>query len=98
MKGAAPVRIAAVIPPTTRPDTSAPVVEGLKAFGLQRMLVVDDASDGWHRGAGPAGGAEVLRLEPGPGGGKGQVMRAGIERIRNDDFDYYLFLDGGWAA
>lgn len=90
----APLRIEAVIPAHDEADSIVGVVEGLKSFGLQRILVVDDASGDATGERARAAGAEVLRLEPGQGGGKGQVMHAGIERIRNDDFDYYLFVDG----
>ena len=92
MKG--PVRIEAVIPAHNEADTISGVVEGLKPFGLQRILVVDDASEDATGTAAAAAGAEVLRLDPGMGGGKGQVMQAGIRRLWSDDFDYYLFLDG----
>jgi glycosyltransferase involved in cell wall biosynthesis len=70
-----------------------PVLEGLKPFGLDRLLVVDDGSGDGTGAVARAAGAEVLRLEPGLGGGKGQAMRAGIAHLRSDDFDYYLFLD-----
>nr|WP_275976021.1 glycosyltransferase family 2 protein [Geothrix oryzisoli] len=62
-------------------------------FGLHRILVVDDGSSDATGATAAAHGAEVLRLESGEGGGKGQAMRAGIARLRSDDFDFYLFLD-----
>lgn len=88
------VRIAALIPAHNEAATIAGVVQGLAPFRLQRLLVVDDASDDGTGDAARAAGAEVLRLEPGQGGGKAQVMRAGIAALRGDDFDFYLFLDG----
>lgn len=89
-----PPRIEAVIPAHNEAATIAAVVEGLKPFGLQRVLVVDDASDDGTGETAHRAGADVLRLEAGQGGGKGQVMQAGIRQIQRDDFDYYLFLDG----
>jgi glycosyltransferase involved in cell wall biosynthesis len=88
------LRIEAVIPAHNEAGNIGAVVEGLKAFELQRLLVVDDASEDGTGELARLAGAEVLRLERGAGGGKGQVMRAGIERLAGDDFDYYLFLDG----
>ena len=89
-----PLRIEAVIPAHNEAENIRAVVEGLAPFGLQRLLVVDDASEDGTGELARRAGAEVLRLEPGQGGGKGQVMRAGIERIKQDAFDYYLFIDG----
>jgi len=88
------LRIEAVIPAHNEAGTIGGVVAGLKPFHLQRILVVDDASEDATGEAARTAGAEVLRLEPGQGGGKGQVMQAGIECIKADAFDYYLFLDG----
>ena len=70
------------------------VVEGLRCFGLHRLLVVDDASSDGTGAIAEQAGAEVLRLAPGQGGGKGQVLRAGIAHLRPDAFEYYLFIDG----
>ena len=87
-------RIAALIAAHDEAAHIAAVVRGLKAFELHRILVVDDgSSDGTGTLAADAG-AEVLRLEPGQGGGKGQVLRAGIAHLKPDAFDYYLFVDG----
>jgi glycosyltransferase involved in cell wall biosynthesis len=71
----------------------APVLAGLRPFGLFRLLVVDDGSSDDTAKVAAASGAEVLRLDPGRGGGKGQAMRAGIAALKADDFDYYLFMD-----
>ena len=87
-------RIAALIPAHNEVGTIAAVVRGLAPFALQRLLVVDDASDDGTGEAARAAGAEVMRLEPGQGGGKAQAMKAGIRILRGDAFDYYLFLDG----
>ena len=70
------------------------VVAKLLPFGLQRILVVDDASLDDTAAIAESAGAEVLRLSAGEGGGKGQVLRAGIAQLRGADFDYYLFIDG----
>jgi glycosyltransferase involved in cell wall biosynthesis len=87
------VRIAAVIAAHDEAESIALVLGGLRPFGLHRVLVVDDGSADGTGAAAAAAGAEVLRLEPGQGGGKGQAMRAGIALLRADHFDFYLFLD-----
>ena len=89
-----PPRLAAVIAAHDEAAHIEGVVRGLRPFGLHRLLVVDDASTDGTGDLARAEGAEVLRLAPGQGGGKGQVMRAGIAHLASDDFDYYLFIDG----
>ncbi len=91
--GWAPVKIAAIIAAHDEAESIALVLGGLKPFGLHRILVVDDGSTDGTGAAAASAGAEVLRLEFGQGGGKGQAMRAGMARLRADDFDFYLFLD-----
>ncbi len=88
------MRVAAIIAAHDEADHVGGVVEGLRPFGLYRVLVVDDASQDDTGAVAKAAGAEVLRLAPGQGGGKGQALRAGIAHLAQDDFDYYLFLDG----
>lgn len=87
-------RIAALVPAHNEAGTIGAVLRGLAPFALQRIVVVDDGSDDGTGDAARAEGAEVLRLEPGHGGGKAQAMRAGIALLKPGDFDYYLFLDG----
>ncbi|WP_243383024.1 glycosyltransferase family 2 protein [Geothrix alkalitolerans] len=87
------MRIAAILAAHDEADHIGAVLEGLKPFGLQRVLVVDDGSSDCTGSVAAAHGAEVLRLEPGQGGGKGQALRAGIACLRPDAFDFYLFLD-----
>lgn len=87
-------RIAAIIAAHDEAQHVGAVVAGLKDFALYRILVVDDASVDGTGEIALRTGAEVLRLEPGQGGGKGQVLRAGIAHLRAEDFDYYLFIDG----
>jgi glycosyltransferase involved in cell wall biosynthesis len=87
------VRIAAILSAHDEAESIASVLNGLLRFGLHRVLVVDDGSADGTAAAAQAAGAEVLRLEPGRGGGKGQAMRAGIAHLQPDRFDYYLFLD-----
>lgn len=87
------MRIAAILAARDEADHIGAVLEGLKPFGLHRVLVVDDGSSDGTGSVAAAHGAEVLRLEPGQGGGKGQALRAGIARLRPDDFNFYLFLD-----
>ena len=87
------MRMAAILAAHDEADHIGPVLEGLKHFGLYRILVVDDGSSDGTSAVAVAAGAEVLRLEPGQGGGKGLAMRAGIAHLKADDFDYYLFLD-----
>ena len=87
-------RIGAIIAAHDEAEHIGGVIAGLLPFGLQRILVVDDASGDSTAAVAEAAGAEVLRLPAGQGGGKGQVLRAGIAHLRGDDFDYYLFIDG----
>ena len=87
------MRIAAILAAHDEADHIGPVLEGLRPFALHRVLVVDDGSADGTGSVASAQGAEVLRLEPGQGGGKGQALRAGIDRLKGDDFDFYLFLD-----
>ncbi len=88
------MRVAAIIAAHDEADHIGGVVTGLQPFGLYRILVVDDGSGDGTAEAAKAAGAEVLRLPPGQGGGKGQALRAGIAYLQADDFDYYLFIDG----
>ncbi len=88
------MRVTAIIAAHDEAPHIGGVVQGLRAFGLHRILVVDDASTDGTGDIAAREGAEVLRLEPGRGGGKGQVLRAGIAHVEHDPFDWYLFIDG----
>ena len=88
------MRIAAVIAAHDEADHIGVVVEGLRPFGLHRVLVVDDGSIDGTGAAAKAAGAEVLRLDPGQGGGKGLAIRAGLAHLAADDYDYCLLMDG----
>jgi glycosyltransferase involved in cell wall biosynthesis len=87
------VKIAAILAARVEAKALRGVLLGLAPFSLHRVLVVDDASSDGTGDVARAAGAEVLRLEPGQGGGKGQALRAGISHLRSDRFDFYLFLD-----
>lgn len=87
------MKLAAIIAAHDEADHIGPVLEGLRPFGLHRVLVVDDGSTDGTGAVAAAAGAEVLRLEARQGGGKGQAIRAGLAHLRGDAFDYYLFLD-----
>ncbi len=87
-------RIAALIAAHDEAAHIADVLRGLAPYRLHRILVVDDGSSDGTGELARAEGAEVLRLEPGQGGGKGQALRAGLDRLRTDTFDFCLFLDG----
>lgn len=88
-----PLRIAALIAAHDEAGQIGAVLRGLAPYRLHRILVVDDGSADGTGELALRAGAEVLRLEPGQGGGKGQALRAGIAQLRSDDFDFYLFLD-----
>lgn len=87
------MKLAAILAAHDEAEHIGAVLEGLRPFGLHRILVVDDGSTDGTGAVARAAGAEVLRLEPGQGGGKGQALRAGIAHLRGDAFDYYVFLD-----
>lgn len=87
-------RISAIIAAHDEAERLPEVLRGLAPFRLHRILVVDDGSSDGTGTLALREGAEVLRLEPGQGGGKGQALRAGIAFLKPDAFDYYLFLDG----
>jgi glycosyltransferase involved in cell wall biosynthesis len=87
------VKIAAILAAHNEAEAIGSVLAALAPFALHRILVVDDGSTDGTGAQAAAQGAEVLRLEPGQGGGKGQALRAGIARLQGDFFDYYLFLD-----
>lgn len=87
------MRIAAILAAHDEADHIRPVLEGLRPFKLHRLLVVDDGSTDGTAAVAAAAGAEVLRLEPGSGGGKGYALRAGIAHLKPDTFKFYLFLD-----
>ena len=89
-----PPRIAAIIAAHDEAEYIGDVVRGLSPYHLHRILVVDDASTDATAEEARSAGAEVLSLLPGMGGGKGQVLRAGLESLRGDAFEYYLFIDG----
>ncbi len=91
--GSAP-RIVAIIAAHDEAEHIGAVVRGLAPYHLHRVLVVDDASNDATGAEALAAGAEVLHLPPGTGGGKGQVLRSGIAKLQNDDFEFYLFIDG----
>lgn len=89
------IRIGAVIPAHDESATIGAVVEGLRAFPeVAAVVVVDDASTDATAEAAASAGAEVLRLEPGQGGGKGRALRAGLALLMVRDFTHVLFLDG----
>jgi glycosyltransferase involved in cell wall biosynthesis len=87
------VKIAAILAAHNEVEAIGSVLAALAPFDLHRVLVVDDGSTDGTGALAVAQGVEVLRLEPGQGGGKGQALRAGIERLKGDSFDFYLFLD-----
>ena len=88
------MRIAAIIAAHNEANHVGAVIEGLRPFGLYRILVVDDGSRDETSQVARDSGAEVLRLDSPKSGGKGQALRVGIAHLKNDDFDYYLFMDG----
>lgn len=88
------MRLVALIPAHNEAATIAAVVEGIRAEGISRVLVVDDGSTDGTGNLALEAGAQVLRLEPGQGGGKGQALRAGVTALQGENFDFFTFLDG----
>jgi len=89
------LRIWVIIPAHNERVNIGSIVNTLKAFHeVKRILVVDDMSEDDTEMTAGLAGAEVLRLGPGSGGGKGLALRAGIDYLMEGDFDFYLFLDG----
>lgn len=89
------LRIGVVIPAHDEAATIGAVVAGLWAFPeVAALVVVDDASDDATSGIAADAGAEVLRLGPGEGGGKGRALRAGLAQLMDRDLTHIVFLDG----
>lgn len=89
------VRLGIIIPARNEAGNIGDTIQALRRFPqTHRILVVDDESEDDTSTIALASGAEVLRLAPGQGGGKGIALRQGIEILKRDTFDYYLFLDG----
>ena len=87
------MKIVAILAAHDEAEAIVSVLRGLAPFELHRILVVDDGSTDTTGALAVAAGAEVLRLDAAQGGGKGQALRAGIKHLRQDSFDFYLFLD-----
>jgi glycosyltransferase involved in cell wall biosynthesis len=87
-------RIAALIAAHDEEAAVGGVVAGLAAFGLDRILVVDDNSEDGTARVARAAGADVLSLVRPAGGGKAQAVRAGLAALRPADVDFILFIDG----
>jgi len=73
----------------------ASVAAALEIPGVERVLVIDDASDDATADLAEAAGAEVLRLSTNLG--KGAALDAGLERVRASA-DVLLMLDGDLGA
>jgi glycosyltransferase involved in cell wall biosynthesis len=85
------LKVCAVIPAYNEAKNIRALVQNVKHF-LPDVLVVDDGSiDDTSREAATAGG-KVLRLEPNRG--KGEALRAGYEWALRRGFDALITLDG----
>ena len=85
------MRAAALIPAFNEASSIAQVVRGLQ-HSLSQVFVVDDgSSDGTAEKAREAG-ATVIELASNTG--KGSAIRAGLERVLQDEFTHIVLLDG----
>jgi glycosyltransferase involved in cell wall biosynthesis len=85
------LRICAIIPAYNEAKNIRSLVERVKNF-IPNAVVIDDGSiDDTSREA-AVGGAKVLRLEPNRG--KGLALRSGYEWARRRGFDALITLDG----
>ncbi|MFB6071298.1 MAG: S-layer glycoprotein N-glycosyltransferase AglJ [Halanaeroarchaeum sp.] len=80
--------VCVLIPTLDEAETIGDVVDGLRAQGLEDVLVVDGNSSDDTREIAEAHGARVIRQR---GSGKGRAVRQGLEHV---DADYVLMLDG----
>jgi glycosyltransferase involved in cell wall biosynthesis len=85
------VRIAAVIPAFNEASTIAAVVEGLRDW-LAQVIVVDDGSTDDTGERARQAGAEVLTHEENRG--KGEAVRLGLARVLARPFTHVLLIDG----
>lgn len=83
--------VVAIVPAFDEADRIVATVTAARGIeGVDRVLVVDDASSDATAGLAAAAGADVLRLER--NGGKGAALEAGIDAAT--DADVVLLLDG----
>lgn len=90
------VVIVALIPAHDEAERIAATVGAARSIpGVDRVVVIDDASDDGTAAVAEAAGAELVRLDVNIG--KGAALDAGLARVR-DDADVLLLLDGDLAG
>ncbi|OGL46932.1 MAG: hypothetical protein A2161_14040, partial [Candidatus Schekmanbacteria bacterium RBG_13_48_7] len=91
MKTTDSLRICALIPAYNEVDTIGYVVQGVKQY-VDQILVIDDGStDGTNIAARDAG-AYCISINRNQG--KGIALRTGLQHIITQDFTHLLFVDG----
>jgi glycosyltransferase involved in cell wall biosynthesis len=85
------LRPAALIPAFNEAQSIASVVEGIRPF-VNQVIVVDDGSTDETAAAARSAGADVVVHAE--NSGKGRAIRTGLDRVMAADFTHVLLLDG----
>ena len=83
--------VCAIIPAHEEENFVGGVVRGVRSY-IEKVIVVDDHSFDNTSAVAMAAGATVIRH--GERLGKGAAIKTGLRQAANEDFEFYLFLDG----